>query len=354
MSELNINKIDGNGHVVGNNNSVKNTFVIGQENRHKKNNISADRKNEYKMSEIPKAFISYAWEDETNDWVKELATKLRTDGIDVKVDRWQLAPGDQLTHFMEQAVRENDYVLIICTPKYKLKSDNREGGVGYEGDIMTAEVFARGNHRKFIPIFKSGTKETSIPTWLAGKYYIDLSNERNTFKAGYQDILTTLHNARETAPPLGKKPHNLSSQHKEEPVIEEEIKIKGILVDEVTKPKGDGTRGSALYAIPFELNQTPPFEWNDLFIRSWNNPPVFTTMHRPGIARVSGNKITLDGTTIDEVAKYHRDTLMLAVEEANKKYKQLTEIRNKQEALQRKKDEEHKKMIKDIGDQIKF
>lgn len=354
MSKLNINKIDGNGHVVGDNNRVKNTFVIRGENRNKNNDIGAANKNEYKMSETPKVFISYAWEDKTNDWVKELATRLRTDGIDVKIDRWQLAPGDQLTHFMEQAVRENDYVLIICTPKYKLKSDNREGGVGYEGDIMTAEVFARGNHRKFIPIFKSGTRETSTPTWLAGKYYINLSNEGNEFEIGYQDLLTTLYNAREAAPPLGKKPHNLSSQHNEDFVIEEEIKIKGILVDEVTNPKGDGTRGSALYAVPFELNRTPPFDWNDLFIRSWNNPPVFTSMHRPGIARVSGNKIILDGTTIDEVARYHRDTLVLAVEEANKKYKQLTETRNKQEELQRQKDEEHKKRIKDIGGQIKF
>jgi hypothetical protein len=40
---------------------------------------------------------------------------------------------------MEKSVRENDYVLIICTPTYKSKSDNRVGGVGYEGDIMTGK-----------------------------------------------------------------------------------------------------------------------------------------------------------------------------------------------------------------------
>ena len=126
----------------------------------------------------PKAFISYAWEsDEIKIWVKELATELRNDGIDAKLDQWEVVPGDQMPHFMESSVRENDYVLIICTPKYKSKSENRIGGVGYEGDIMTAEVLQNSNHRKFIPILKSGTKDISIPSWLQGKYYVDLSNQ---------------------------------------------------------------------------------------------------------------------------------------------------------------------------------
>jgi len=55
-------------------------------------------------------------------------------------------------------------VLIVCTPKYKLRSDGRIGGVGYEGDIMTAEVMTNKNHRKFIPILKEGSWEDSAPT----------------------------------------------------------------------------------------------------------------------------------------------------------------------------------------------
>jgi hypothetical protein len=47
-------------------------------------------------------------------------------------------------------------------------------------------------------------------------------------------------------------------------------------------------------------------------------PPQFSSMHRPGIARVIGNAIVLDGTTLEGVEKYHRDTLRLCVNEANK------------------------------------
>jgi hypothetical protein len=62
----------------------------------------------------PKAFISYAWEGkELQAWVRELAVRLRGDGVDVTLDQWALQPGDQLPTFMENSVRDNDYILII-------------------------------------------------------------------------------------------------------------------------------------------------------------------------------------------------------------------------------------------------
>lgn len=353
MSKLSINKLAGNGHVIGDNNNIKNNFGYREV---KDSSVTDEQKNrDQNMTEAPKVFISYAWEEETSEWVKKLATQLRGDGIDVTIDRWSLSPGDQLTQFMEQSVRENDYVLIICTPKYKEKSNQRLGGVGYEGDIMTAEVFARGNHRKFIPILKSDNQ--SVPTWLSGKMYIDLASEY-VFERGYQDLIATLFQTREKAPPLGgKSDQNFKSVNGSAIPVgsqNEEIKIQGILADEVTIPSRDGTRGSALYAVPFELNKVPTHEWIELFIASWNHPPRFTSMHRPGIATVSGKKIILDGTDIEEVKRYHRDTLILAVEEANKKYKQITDAKNLRLQLEKQQQDEHRRQVEDLSKQIKF
>jgi hypothetical protein len=67
---------------------------------------------------------------------------------------------------MEREIRENDFVLVVCTPKYKTKSEARIGGVGYEGDIMTAEVLANQNHRKFIPVLARGAWIEAAPSWL--------------------------------------------------------------------------------------------------------------------------------------------------------------------------------------------
>ena len=306
----------------------------------------------------PTAFISYAWEDDgIKEWVRTLATQLRNQGIDAKLDQWEVVPGDQLPHFMERSVRENDYILLICTQKYKMKSENRLGGVGYEGDIMTGEVLQKPNHRKFIPILQSGTKETSIPSWLQGKYYIDLSNTSH-FQKNFEDLTTTLLNAREIAPKLGdiskkipQKDLNVDNLSESD---DETVKIKGILVDEVTQPSDDGTQGSALYRIPFELSKQPNYEWSEMFTNAWDRPSSFTSMHRSGIASVNGNKIILDGTTIEEVERYHKETLKLAVDTANKNYKEHLQRKKQKEEDDNRRKEEHKRNIDDISRRISF
>src|SRR5437867_9436171 len=314
---------------------------------------------------MPSAFISYSWESvEHKEWVLALATRLRSDGIETVLDQWHLVPGNQLPAFMEKAVHDSDYVLIICTSRYRERSDRREGGVGYEGDIITGEVFTTRNERKFIPVLRLGDWTGSAPTWLAGKYYIDLRGE--PYKDNqYQDLLTTLLGTRAQAPPVrGGGVHAASSaarSHSGEanaPSASAEgfdpIRIAGVVVDEIGTPRGDGTRGSALYSIPFRFTRQPPPEWTELFVRAWDHPSSYTSMHRPGIAKVYGDKVILDGTTVDEVEKYHRETLLLAADEANKKYTELQARRLAEEARERARLDAHKKSVEDAAKRLKF
>lgn len=151
-----------------------------------------------------KAFISYSWDsDEHRAKVKALAGALRRDGIDVTIDQWNLVPGDQLPRFMETSIRENDYILIVCTEKYKKKTDNRIGGAGYEGDIMTGELLIKNNRRKFIPILFEKTWETVAPTWLMGSLYIDLSDTNERRDQSYHQLLMTLLNQQEVPSEIG-------------------------------------------------------------------------------------------------------------------------------------------------------
>lgn len=152
----------------------------------------------------PKVFISYAWENGRHKaWVKHLATRLRGDGIESVLDQWELAPGDQLSVFMERSVRTSDFVLIVCTPVYRDKSDNRTGGVGYEGDIMTAEVANGTDRRKFIPLLRTDTWKQAAPSWLRGSYYIELRGDPYS-EDNYNDLLNTVLNRREVAPAVDK------------------------------------------------------------------------------------------------------------------------------------------------------
>jgi hypothetical protein len=152
------------------------------------------------------ANMSYSWDDEAHkEWVRQLATQLRHDGIDAHLDHWHAVPGDQLPQFMEREIRSNDYVLIVCTPKYKEKSDKRSGGVGYEGDIMTGEVFTTQNHRKFIPVLAKGSWSESAASWLSGKRYIDLSDDAR-YAPGYEELRKTICGTYAQPPPLGPPP----------------------------------------------------------------------------------------------------------------------------------------------------
>lgn len=153
----------------------------------------------------PKVFISYAWEDDVRPWVRDLAKRLRRDGIDAVLDMWETDYGDQLPEFMERAVHESDFVILICTPKYKKKSDAREGGVGYEGHIITAEIFEKSNHRKFIPVLKKGSWKFASPAWSLGKRFTDLRGNPYS-EANYRDLLRTLHSKKPTPPPVGTPP----------------------------------------------------------------------------------------------------------------------------------------------------
>jgi hypothetical protein len=302
----------------------------------------------------PKAFISYSWDDESHkEWVVQLATDLRKDGVEAILDQWHAVPGDQLPAFMEREIRENDYVLIICTPNYKLKSDKRKGGVGYEGDIMTAEVHTQGNHRKFIPVLARGKWEQSAPSWLKGKYFVDLSNPDRR-KKSYSDLRATILGIRAVAPPVGPAPKSPMSKPLSVSSPDEPLKIVGVIVDEVTEPRMDGTQGSALYKVPFRLNRMPSSIWSKSFIHTWNRPPRFTSMHRPGIARVSGAKIILEGTTIEEVKKYHRETLILCVEEANKEEASILARKREEEEQRRKQSKAHRRSVEDEANGLTF
>jgi hypothetical protein len=315
-----------------------------------------------KGESVKSAFISYSWDDDTHrDWVRALAERLRADGVDVSIDRWATVPGDQLPAFMERAIRDNEFVVIICTPRYKKRSDTREGGVGYEGDIMTAEVMSAQKHRKFIPVLRSGSWVEAAPSWLLGKYYINLIGNPYS-ERDYEDLVRTLLGVRETAPPLGKPMTTITLQSKPLPHPSEtyatakfeDIKITRVIVEDITAPRNDGTHGSALYSIPFALSGRPPSEWAKIFDGNWSHPPRFTSMHRPGIAKVEGATLTLNGTTIEEVERYHRDTLQLAVAQTNKQYREWQAEKQQREAEERVKREEHRKRIEDASKRIKF
>ncbi|MXX41423.1 MAG: TIR domain-containing protein [Acidimicrobiales bacterium] len=307
-------------------------------------------------------FISYAWEDdEHREWIRGLATQLRHDGVRVLLDQWETVPGDQLPEFMAQAISQSKYVVIICTPRYKQRSEAGLGGVAYEGDIMTAEVLLNRDHRKFIPVLRRGSWEEAAPTWLKGKLYIDLSG--NPYSAdSYSDLLNTLLDAREQAPdvaPRASSEARMSPSIREHPMLPSfdsfrDIEIRRLMVDEVTEPSLDGTAGSALYRVPFELSRTPPRNWADLCIRNWDHPPTFATRHRPGTMSIDGARLWLNRTTIEEVRDVHRETLVAVIDVTNAMFKQHLEELSDRLREVAETSRVHRANVRDVAGDIEF
>lgn len=134
----------------------------------------------------------------------------------------------------------------------------------------------------------------------------------------------------------------------------EPIRIVKIITEEVSKPRNDGTSGCALYNVPFQLSEYPPAEWADYFPHAWDHPSRWTSMHRPGICTIVGDRVWLNGTTLEEVAKTHKETLQLALDETNQRYVEF--VRKRQSDLERRRTEEekYKEHVRKAADSIKF
>lgn len=134
----------------------------------------------------------------------------------------------------------------------------------------------------------------------------------------------------------------------------EPIKIIELIADEVGVPRDGGKRGSALYAVPFRLSREPSEPWCEFFVDAWNRPAQFTSMHRPGIARVERDRIVLDGTTIEEVERYHLDTLKLAVQRANELAAQWSRSKRQHAKEDSDRQEEHRRRVKEAAKRLRF
>jgi hypothetical protein len=155
----------------------------------------------------PTVFISYSWDSDAHrDWVIQVATRLRQDGINVVLDYWDLLPGGDKAKFMERSIVNSDFVLIVCTPGYADKANERSGGAGYEAMIITSQIAKHIEQTKFIPVLRLGNfDDSAVPIWLQTKIGIDLRGDRYC-EQHYEDLVRTLHSDNIKAPPLGPRP----------------------------------------------------------------------------------------------------------------------------------------------------
>lgn len=155
----------------------------------------------------PKVFISYSHDcDPHKDWVLQLASDLRAKGIDVVLDRWDLAPGQDVSLFMQRGISAADRVVLVCSENYVKKSESGTGGVGYERLIVTVEIVQSIDTIKFIPIVRNNPHSRVVPNFLGPRLYIDFRPDAE-YDAKLDELVREIHGAPAIIkPPLGPNP----------------------------------------------------------------------------------------------------------------------------------------------------
>lgn len=142
------------------------------------------------------------------------------------------------------------------------------------------------------------------------------------------------------------------------PEPREPLRVLEVIESQVGQPRNDGTPGSGLYKVPLRLNRETTDLEARLIKQTWDSPPRWTTMHRPGICSVYGDTVALDGTTVSELKQYHLETLKGVLESVNR---EAGEIEAREQARRDRETQEreeirraHEREIADINDNLNF
>lgn len=153
-----------------------------------------------------RAFLSYtATNQQHAKWVESLATFLRQNGINARLDMWHLRKGMDLPQWMTNELKLADRVVIISNEAYAQRADGRHGGVGWETMIIQGDVYSLPPYSmKYLVIVREASWEAGLPTYLKTKLAIHWPPNAND-NALRQELLKELFNVI-SEPPIGEPP----------------------------------------------------------------------------------------------------------------------------------------------------
>lgn len=191
--------------------AVLRLFVLDADHYQTIKDLVASEQSGIEVSDLPlppRVFVSYAGGTPAhNDWVKELASRLRDDGIDARLDAWHLAHGMDMAQWMCNELDQADRVVLVCDELYGQKADRRHGGVGWEIRLVQGEMLAdqQENPDRFLPIVVTETVDVGLPAFLKAAYAFHWPNGRRS-PDQYRELVRAIYRAQEQAPPIGQPP----------------------------------------------------------------------------------------------------------------------------------------------------
>lgn len=299
----------------------------------------------------PTVFISYSHADK--ETARAFAEGLEANGLTVWIDDNELLAGDSLIEQIAEAVAGVDFFCALVSPASRESNWCRK-------ELSLAVSGMLGREGTTVMPLRVGDVE--MPDSLHDVLYVDIDPHDVTCAVGRITRDVRRHRERRqrheaTAGTQGGEPAVSPAARVGQTPLNTEyepLRIVGIVKEGVGKPRNDGTRGSGLYRVPLRLSRQPSALWSRLFSETWNHPPQFTTMHRPGIASVSGDTVVLDGTTLGELERYHVETLGHVIAKVNDDVRQAEDRERVQLQRQQALEEKHRREVDDVADRLRF
>lgn len=152
------------------------------------------------MPQPPKVFVSHASEDKDR-FVLEFAKRLRENGINAWLDKWEMSPGDSLIDkIFEEGIKNASAVIVVLSSISIEKPWIRE-------ELNAAFIQRVNRVCKLIPIIIDGIDDSSVPAALKTTYWQRIDNI-SSYESSFENIVAAFYGIKDK-PPIGKQPSYL-------------------------------------------------------------------------------------------------------------------------------------------------
>ena len=124
---------------------------------------------------MAKIWITYAWDDNEQGDVDFIAQELERSGVEVKLDRWNLAAGRRLWTQIENFIcseKQSDAWLLFATGN-SLLSESCKEEYAY---ALNRALSARGNEFPVIALFLGPADQSLIPAGIKTRLYLSITD----------------------------------------------------------------------------------------------------------------------------------------------------------------------------------
>jgi SEFIR domain-containing protein len=150
----------------------------------------------------PRVFISYSHDSvEHRQRVLRFSERLRAAGIDARIDQYSPWPAEGWPRWMENHLREADFVLMVCTETYHRRVTGQEDsevgrGVCWEANLIYNDLYVNKVFNvKYAPVLFGDDDLEFVPPILQGHTLFPVDTEH-----GYLNLYRFLTNQPEVEP----------------------------------------------------------------------------------------------------------------------------------------------------------